>query len=80
MSDYHADGGAGGKANGSGSILKDSKIGAAVGGLFVVVLLYVADALGQVDVTPLPDFLEPLAAGGLTTAVTWLTAKAAPRR
>lgn len=67
-------------ASGKGSILKDSKIGAAVGGLFSTVLLYVADALGELDVTPLPDFLEPAAAGALITAVVWLTAKAAPRR
>lgn len=66
--------------SGKGSILKDSKIGAWAGGLFSTVLLYVADALGELDVTPLPDFLEPAAAGLLTTAVFWLVTKAAPRR
>jgi hypothetical protein len=66
--------------HGKGSILKDSKIGSVVTGAVVVVLLYAADALGQVDISPLPDFLEPLAGGAITTAVAWLTIKAAPRR
>lgn len=68
------------KADGSGSILKDGKIGSVVTALFVIVALYAADALGQVDVSPLPDFLEPLAGGLLTLAVSWFTIKAAPRR
>jgi hypothetical protein len=66
--------------SGKGSILKDSKIGAVVGGLVSTVLLYVADALGQVDISPLPDFLEPLAGGAILTTTVWLVTKAAPRR
>lgn len=65
---------------GKGSILKDSKIGAWAGGVATAALLYTADFLGQLDVTPLPDVLEPAAIGLIATAVTWLTAKAAPRR
>jgi cobalamin synthase len=66
--------------SGKGSILKDSKIGAVAGGLVSTVLLYVADALGELDVSPLPDFLEPLAGGAILTATVWLVTKAAPRR
>lgn len=71
---------AGSDGSGKGSILKDSKIGAVAGGLVSTVLLYAADALGQLDVSPLPDFLEPLAGGAILTATVWLVTKAAPRR
>ncbi len=67
-------------ANGKGSILKDSKIGAVVGGLVTAICLYLADAVGQFDVTPLPDFLEPAATGVIATVAMWFTTKAAPRR
>lgn len=67
------------KRRGVGSILKDSKIGAWAGGAFNAALLYVADALAELDVSPLPDVLEPGAIGLLTTAVIWFSTKAAPR-
>lgn len=66
--------------SGKGSILKDSKIAAVVTGAVAAAGLYVADWLGQLDITPLPDQLEPLVGGAILTAVAWLTAKFAPRR
>lgn len=71
---------AGTDGSGKGSILKDSKIASVVTGAVAAAGLYVADWLGQLDISPLPDQLEPLVAGGILTAVAWLTAKFAPRR
>jgi cobalamin synthase len=69
-----------GKPNGSGSILKDSKIGAIGAGLVTAVCLYIAQAVGTLDVTPLPDLLEPAATGLIATVSAWFLTKAAPRR
>lgn len=77
MTDYDQ---AGSGPKGKGSILKDSKIGAVASGLIVAVALYIGDALGTIDVTPLPDILEPAATGLLASISAWFITKAAPRR
>lgn len=75
--DYDTSGGA---TKGKGSILKDSKIGAIAAGLITAVALYLGDAVGTIDVTPLPDILEPAATGIIATVSAWFVTKAAPRR
>lgn len=78
--DYDATGSGKAKANGSGILFRDSKLGNLANGAVAVVLLYLADWLGELDVTPLPDALEPLALAGIATAVGLLTSKVARRR
>lgn len=65
---------------GVGSILKDSKIGAIGAGLITTVFLYIGQAVGSLDVTPLPDLLEPAATGIIATVSAWFITKASPRR
>lgn len=67
-------------SSGSGSILKDGKIGAVAGGLITTVFLYIGQAVGSLDITPLPDMLEPAATGIIATVSMWFITKAAPRR
>lgn len=68
---------AGPNGDGSQSLARESKIGNFVNGLLVAAALYVADWLGEVDFTPLPDQVEPIliaAAGvGIGLLTSWAT-------
>lgn len=68
------------ETTGKGKLFFDSKVGNVLNGLVAVVLLYVADAIGSFDFTPLPDVIEPLVVAGAATVVGLLVSKAAPRR
>lgn len=68
------------RTDGKGVLFRDSKLGNLANGAVVVVALYLADWLGNLDVTPLPDALEPLALAGIATAVGLITSKVAKRR
>lgn len=63
------------KANGAGILFRDSKLGNLANGAAAALALYVADWLGHVDVTPLPDALEPLALAAIATGVGLLVSK-----
>lgn len=65
---------------GKGKLFRDSKFGNLANGAAVVVVLYLADAITTVDVTPLPDAVEPLALAAISTAVGLLTSWATARR
>ncbi len=65
---------------GSGKLFRDSKFGNVANGLVTAAALYIADAMTGLDVTPLPDALEPLALAALATAVGLLTSWATARR
>lgn len=67
-------------ADGSRRLFRDSKLGNLANGAAVAAALYLADALGNLDVTPLPDLLEPLALGAIGTAVGLLVSWVAKRR
>jgi hypothetical protein len=54
---------------GKGKLFRDSKFGNLANGAAVVVVLYLADAITGLDVTPLPDALEPLALAAISTGV-----------
>lgn len=60
---------AGPNGDGSKSLTRESKFGNILNGAAVAAALYVADALRGVDITPLPDLIEPAAIGLLGTAV-----------
>jgi hypothetical protein len=68
---------AGPNGDGSQSLSRESKIGNLVNGLLVAGALYLADWLGDLDFTPLPDQLEPIiiaAAGvGIGLLTSWAT-------
>jgi hypothetical protein len=68
------------ETTGKGKLFFDSKIGNVVNGAVAAALLYVADAIGSFDFTPLPDVLEPLAVAGAAVVVGLITSKFAPRR
>ncbi len=68
------------RADGAGTLFKDSKLGNLANGAVVMVALYLADWLGELDITPLPDVLEPLAAAGIATVVGLLVSKFAKRK
>lgn len=67
------------KDEGKGTLPFDGAVGNIVNGAVFTALAYVANALGQFDVTPLPDALEPAAAGILATVVGLITTKVLPR-
>lgn len=67
------------KATGKGFIGRDGKLGALASGAVTAALLYVGDWLAELDVTPLPDLLEPLALGAIAMATAWITTKRAKR-
>lgn len=69
-----------GGSDGAGTLFRDSKLGNLANGGVTVVALYLAEWLGELDVTPLPDVLEPLALGAIATAVGFLVSKVAKRR
>lgn len=58
---------AGPNRDGSKSLARESKFGNLVNGATAAVLLYVADWLAEVDLTPLPDAIEPLGVAALAT-------------
>jgi hypothetical protein len=67
-------------ATGEKKLFRDSKIGNLVNGAVGAAVLYLAQAAGDFDVTPLPDALEPLAVVALATAAGLLTSWATARR
>lgn len=67
-------------ADGRGKLFRDSKFGNLANGAVVVLALYVADAVAGLDVTPLPDAIEPLALAAISTGVGLLTSWATARR
>lgn len=68
------------QTNGKGILFRDSKLGNLANGAVTALALYLADWLGELDVTPLPDALEPLALAGIATAVGFLVSKVSKRR
>lgn len=64
---------------GKGKIPFDGGIGNIVNGAIATALAYAANAIGEFDITPLPDAIEPLAAGLIATTVGLLTTKVLPR-
>lgn len=71
---------AGPNADGSKSLARESKLGNLANGAVAVLLLYVADWLTGLDITPLPDVLEPIAVGGVATLVGLITSYLAKNR
>jgi hypothetical protein len=67
-------------ADGSKKLFRDSKIGNIVNGAAVAAALYIANAVSGLDVTALPDALEPVAFGLIGTVVGLLTSWATARR
>lgn len=71
---------AGPRHDGSRSLARESKLGNLAQGALVALALYGADALGALDVTPLPDAVEPLALAAVGVAAGLLTSWAARNR
>lgn len=65
--------------DGAGQLTRDSVIGNLVNGTVYTALAYIAEAVGNFDVTPLPDAIEPLVAGIIATGLGLLTSKVMPR-
>lgn len=68
------------ETTGKGKLFFDSKVGNIANGAIAAALLYVADAIGQIDFTPLPDVIEPLVVAGAGVVVGLIVSKFAPRR
>lgn len=68
------------ESTGSKTLFRDSKFGNFANGAAVAVALYIADAAAGLDVTPLPDAIEPLALAAVGTVVGLLTSWATARR
>lgn len=71
---------AGPNGDGSKSLSRESKFGNLVHGGLVVLALYVAEAAGKFDLTPLPDVIEPVVVAAVTTAAGLLTSWATRNR
>lgn len=71
---------AGPNLDGSKSLARESKLGNLANGAVAAVLLYAADWLTDLDITPLPDALEPVAVGAIATAVGLITSYLAKNR
>ena len=71
---------AGPNNDGSKSLARESKLGNLANGAAAAVLLYVADWLTGLDITPLPDVLEPAAVGLVAAAVGLITSYLAKNR
>lgn len=67
-------------ADGSRRLFRDGKLGNLANGAAVAAALYLAEALGHLDGTPLPDTLEPLALAAIGTGVGLLVSWAAKHR
>jgi hypothetical protein len=68
------------KLDGSHRLWRDGKLGNLANGAVVAGLLYLADALTGLDVTPLPDALEPLVLAACGTVVGLITSYVAKHR
>jgi hypothetical protein len=68
------------KGNGAGVVNRESKFGLAVTVGLTGVLLAIADALGSIDVTPLPDWIEGTATTLIAAVAGLLTARATRNR
>jgi hypothetical protein len=68
------------EGTGKGKLFRDSKFGNVVNGAVAAAVLYVADAAGNLNLSPLPDAIEPLAVAALATAVGLLVSWATARR
>lgn len=66
--------------DGSKSLTRESVLGNLGNGALVALALYVANWLGELDMTPLPDWLEPLAVAGAGIAVGMLVSWVARNR
>lgn len=66
-------------SNGKGVLPFDGLVGNLVNGTVSAALLYVANAVGKFDFTPLPDAVEPLVVGAAATLVGVITTKVLPR-
>lgn len=64
---------------GKGKLPFDGAVGNLVNGAVFTALAYVAVAVGNFDVTVLPDWIEPLAAGAIATGLGLWTTKVLPR-
>jgi hypothetical protein len=71
---------AGPNGDGSKSLARESKLGNLANGAMAAALLYVADWLTGLDITPLPDVLEPAAVGLVATAIGLITSYLAKNR
>lgn len=71
---------AGPNRDGSKSLARESKLGNLANGAVAAVLLYVADWATGLDITPLPDVLEPVAVGAIATVVGFITSYLAKNR
>lgn len=67
-------------ADGRKTLFRDSKLGNLANGAVVAAVLYVANWVTELDITPLPDALEPVAVAGAGLVVGLLTSWAAKRR
>jgi hypothetical protein len=68
-----------GRASGRGVLPFDGKVGNIVNGAISTAIMYVAVALNEFDVTPLPDVVEPAIGGFLAMTVGLLLTKVLPR-
>ncbi len=75
MSEYESTSG-----TGKGRLFRDSKIGNVVNGAIAAVLLYIGQAAGQLDLTPLPDVIEPIAVVVVATLAGLATSRATARQ
>jgi hypothetical protein len=64
---------AGPNGDGSKSLARESKFGNLANGAAVAVAGYLAVWLGELDLTPLPDAVEPILVAGVGVAVGLLT-------
>lgn len=71
---------AGPNGDGSKSLARESWVGQFVNGAAVVLVLSLATALGQIDFTPLPDYIEGIAVAAASTAAGLLAAWATKNR
>lgn len=71
---------AGPNVDGSKSLARESKLGNIAHGAVVAAALYLAEAVGQFNFTPLPDVLEPIVVAAAGVAVGLLTSWVARNR
>jgi hypothetical protein len=64
---------------GAGVLPFDGLVGNLVNGTVAAALLYIADAIGSLDFTPLPDAIEPLVVAAAGTVMGILVTKVLPR-
>ena len=64
---------------GKGKLFRDSKFGNILNSVIAGALMYAANAVGEFDITPLPDAIEPLAAAAVSLAGGLLLSRALAR-